>query len=100
MDVFPLIEKLMSAAPLITDSRRLVLSRVDTTLDLESSRHGLVVLPLCIPGQTSFHFRFDLQGASCCLIVLHIYPASFYIRFDFHRGFPFFENRCWLQLLM
>src|SRR5262249_20896081 len=81
MVVIPFLEKLMSAAPLITDSRRFGLSSLDAGLNLQSPRHGLVVLELHI---TTFNATLNLQTNR--LIVVKSNPASFHICFDFHRS--------------
>jgi|SRR5215468_6336496 len=62
------------AAPLITDGRRIGLSRFDAGLDLQSLCYRLVVVPatfsrLTIPNP-SFHIRFDLQSSGHRLVVL------------------------------
>src|SRR5262249_4229632 len=69
---------------------------LDGGLNLQTTRHSLVVLPLGIPGQTSFHIRFDFQGASHCLVVVQTattsgrtITASLHIRFDFQGA-----NQC------
>jgi hypothetical protein len=57
-------QRLQVRLPLVTDSRRRVLARLDTCLDLQSPRHRLVVLlfPKTTIMFTSFHVRFDFHS--------------------------------------
>src|SRR5262249_12739033 len=74
MVVFPFLEKLMSAAPLITDSRRSGRPSLDAGLNLQSSRHCLVVLLLSL---TSLDASLDLQPVRHCLVVLEWHVTRF-----------------------
>ena len=110
---FPFLEKLRLIAVSVAAylppraSARTRRTRLDSGLDLQSPRHGLVVVHTTTPLRTagvadaSFHIRLDLQATRHCLVVvgrksrsganddIAVAGASFHIRFDFHRCFSF-----------
>src|SRR5262245_14717303 len=56
---------------------------LDATLNLQTTRHCLIVIATEMNDDASFDAALDLQTASHCLVVIHT-TAFFHVRLDFH----------------